>query len=91
MTPTLSDADRQLLHQVAQRLVNWRLGVLAVFLLEMYKPLAFVGSQFLLVMGPIMHLFVPPTQYDRLAELLSQRDHVEFLLREIEGLETPKR
>ncbi len=88
-TERLAAADHQLLHKVAELCVRRGLGVPAVLMLEMCKPLNYVGSQALAFAGPFVQAFVSAEKYYRLAELLEDRKNVEVLLREIElALET---
>jgi len=72
------------LERLAERIVRFRLSVLAVFLLELGKPLAFLGSQMLLLWSPLVHLFVDPDRYDRFAQHVASRDAWEALIRRIE-------
>ena len=83
----LTEEDLQLLDQLAKKIIKWRLGLPAILFLEMYKPLSFLGSQFMIVMGPVMHLFFSKVQYDRLAQILDHRDNVEHLLCLVESME----
>lgn len=63
------------------------MSVPALFYLEMAKPLAFLGSQAMVFFGPIVTAFMNSEGYYQLAELLEDRDNVEFLMQEIERLE----
>ena len=76
----LTPEDEQLLGQLAHTISRWHMEVPAIFWLEMSKPLSFVASQFMVVIGPLMHTFFVEQQYDRLAELIGRRDNVEYLL-----------
>lgn len=80
----LTEEDEKLLKKLAEFIVRWHLVVPAIFFLEMSKPLSFVGSQFLVVMGPLMHCFFPEKQYDRFTELFSHRENVEYFLTLVE-------
>jgi hypothetical protein len=71
----------------ARKVVRSRLSVPAVFLLELSKPLAFVGSQMMLLWGPLAHLLVDPERYDRWVDGMADRDNWEHLIRRIEELE----
>ena len=71
----------------AERVVRAGVSAPAVFLLELGKPLAFIGSQMLLLWGPIAHLLVEPDRYDRFTRGLADRDNWELLIRRIEELE----
>ncbi|MCK4546764.1 MAG: hypothetical protein KAW17_04895 [Candidatus Eisenbacteria sp.] len=72
---------------LARRVVRWGLSVPAVFLLEICKPLAFVGSQMFLFWGPVAHLLVDPERYDRFVERMASRENWEKLIQRIEEME----
>ncbi len=71
----------------AERVVRAGVSAPAVFLLELGKPLAFIGSQMMLLWGPIAHLLVEPERYDRFTRSLADRAKWESLIRRIEELE----
>jgi hypothetical protein len=75
------------LDRIAEGVVRFRCSALAVFLLELAKPLAFVSSQMLLLSGPIAHLWVDPERFDRLVEDVSSRERWEALIQRIEERE----
>ncbi len=52
----------------------------AVALLESHKPLAFIGSQFLLVAQPSLALFLPRFSTRQLADLLADPTRLDQLL-----------
>lgn len=56
----------------------------AIALLEAHKPLAFVGSQLLLVAQPTLDLFFPRNQVQELAELMADSAQVEALIVSLE-------
>ena len=75
----------------AERVVRAGVSAPAVFLLELGKPLAFIGSQMMLLWGPIAHLLVEPDRYDRFTQSLADRSKWENLIRRIEELEARTR
>ena len=80
-------SDKQLISQLAKKIVRHGLAVPAIFFLEMVKYLAFFGSQLMIFFGPIITVFITSHLYYKYAELLEDRKNVEFLLTEIERLE----
>ena len=44
------------------------------------KYLAFIGSQFMHVCGPVVTSFINDKKYYNIADLLENRDNVEFLI-----------
>ena len=74
--------------QLAKEIVSHGMSTPAIFFLEMVKYVSFLGSQLMVFFGPIITVFVQGHQYYEIAELLEDRDNVEFLLTEIERLES---
>ena len=86
VTPTrgLSPDDDALLERLATTAVRMGMGVPAVFMLEAAKPLNYVGSQVMVMFGPIVGAFFRMDDYQRLAALLERRDTLEALIVKIE-------
>lgn len=76
--------DEHLLDHLAEKVVRSRLTVPAVFLLELAKPVAFLGSQLIVLCGPVLHLLVDPDRCDRFADRVACRENWEALIRRIE-------
>ena len=85
-----SISDKELISNLAKKIVRHGLAVPAIFFLEMVKYLAFFGSQLLVFFGPIITVFIESHSYYKYAELLEDRKNVEFLLTEIERMEDEK-
>lgn len=75
------------INQVADKIFQLGLTTPAILLLEAHKPLAFIGSQLLLVVQPTLDLVLPshlihntsdlladPNQYERLITILEQKE-----------------
>jgi hypothetical protein len=73
-----------LLDKIAETVVKRRLEVPAVLFLEMHRPLAFLGSQALYFLTPVLGVAVRPEQISRLARLLDTPGGVERLIERIE-------
>lgn len=84
MNSNICDNDRQFLIDLAAKIKAKKLNVPSIFFLEMMKPLSFISSQAMIFFGPIFSAFIKPVSYYRAAEILENRDNVEFLLKEIE-------
>jgi len=84
---TLTDFQKQLIERVAQKVVRWRAAVPAIFTLESMKPLSFIGSQFLIAIGPFAEILFDHNEYEQFVLALENRDNVEYLLRRIEALD----
>ena len=84
---TICQSDRQLISNLAQKIVRHGMAIPAIFFLEMVKYLSFFGGQLMVFFGPIITVFIPSHSYYKIAELLEDRKNVEFLLVQIEQLE----
>lgn len=81
----------EIIHKVAQKVVDLRLTPIAIVLLESGKPLSFIGSQLMVFFQPIFTAVFPFTRYDEFAALLEDRKNIEVLIQEIERLDEEKR
>ncbi len=70
--------------KVANRIIELRLTAPAILLLEAHKPLAFLGSQLLLVAQPILDIFLPQNLAGNTVDLLADPDQLEQLLTRLE-------
>ena len=84
---TISQSDRQLILDLAQKIVRHGMAIPAIFFLEMVKYLSFFGGQLMIFFGPIITIFIPSHSYYKMAELFEDRKNVEYLLIQIERLE----
>jgi|TARA_B110000116_G_C16646124_1_gene495125 hypothetical protein len=90
MAESISNAqtDKQLISDLAEKVVNHGMAVPAIFFLDMMKYLSFFGGQLMVFFGPIITAFISSQSYYKFAELLEDRNNVEFLLLEIERMES---
>ena len=84
-------SDKEIISNLAKKIVRHGLAVPAIFFLEMVKYLSFFGSQLMVFFGPIITVFIASSSYYKYAELLEDRNNVEFLLLKIEELEAAKK
>ena len=84
---SIAKSDKQLISDLAEKVVNHGMAVPAIFFLDMMKYLSFFGGQLMVFFGPIITAFISSQSYYKFAELLEDRNNVEFLLTEIERLE----
>ena len=85
---SISQSDKQLISNLAEKVVNHGMAVPAILFLDMMKYLSFFGGQLMVFFGPIITAFVSSQSYYKFAELLEDRNNVEFLLLEIERMES---
>ena len=85
---SIAKSDKQLISDLADKVVNHGMAVPAIFFLDMMKYLSFFGGQLMVFFGPIITAFISSQSYYKFAELLEDRNNVEFLLLEIERMES---
>ena len=85
---SISQSDKQLISDLAEKVVNHGMAIPAIFFLDMMKYLSFFGGQLMVFFGPIITAFISSQSYYKFAELLEDRYNVEFLLLEIERIES---
>ena len=83
----ISQSDKQLISNLAGKIVRHGMAIPAILFLDMAKYLSFFGGQLMVFFGPIITVFIPSHSYYKIAELLEDRKNVEFLLVQIEQLE----
>lgn len=73
----LDEKDVKLLEECADKIVKRRMSVAAIFTLESFKPLNFIGSQLMSFLDPSISLFFNLPGYDSIARLLEERKNLE--------------
>ena len=86
---SITHSDKQLISNLAEKIVRHGMAIPAILFLEMGKYLSFFGAQIMIFFVPIITVFITFHSYYKIAELLEDRKNVEFLLTEIERLESP--
>ena len=82
----MKNTEKDTLTRFAEKIVNKKASVLAIFLLESTKYISFIAGQALIFFGPILTLFINDKKYYDFINLLEKRENVEFLISEIEDL-----
>ena len=83
----LAEDDKQFLEKIAKKIHQHGMVTPAVFFLEMTKPLALLGSHFLVFFGPIINSFIQAENYYRTVQVFEEPKNVEILLKLIERLD----
>jgi len=76
-----------LIEKIARRVVQWRLTVPAIVVLESAKPLSFVASQVMVFFEPIVQSLFSFKDYRDFYEMLEDRKNIELLIQAIERAE----
>ena len=84
----ISQSDSQLISNLAEKIVRHGMAVPAIFFLEMVKYMSFIGSQLMVFFGPVISVFIQSESYYKITHLLEERQNVEFLMLEIEKIES---
>ena len=82
----MKNSEKNTLNAFAEKIVNKKISVLAIFLLESTKYISFITGQALIFFGPILTLFVNDKKYYDFINLLEKRENIEFLISKIEDL-----
>ena len=78
--------DQKIISSLAMEIVDRGMSVPAIFFLESTKYISFIGSQFLVFLGPIATCFINNKKYYNFTEILEKKSNIDFLLNEIERL-----
>jgi len=81
---SLSQKDKELIDKHAKKIVDKGLGTMAIMAIESVKPLNYIGSQLLLIVNPILTIFPHFKDFDKIAELIEDRENIEYFLTRIE-------
>ena len=77
---------QKILSKFAKEISDRGMSVPAIFFLESTKYISFIGSQFLVFLGPIATCFINNNKYYNFTEILEDRENIEFLLNELERI-----
>lgn len=81
----LTDEEREnLLDKAAHEIMKRKLEMPAVLVLEMHKPLAYIGSHAALAFSPFLIPFVGFDNLNNYSRLFSERENVERLMQKLE-------
>ena len=83
----MKNDEKKTLIQFAEKIVNKKMSVLAIFLLESTKYMSFIAGQTLIFFGPLLTMFVNDKKYYDFVSLLEKKENVEFLISKIEDLQ----
>tara|TARA_Y100000590_G_scaffold415527_1_gene513409 strand:- start:807 stop:1073 length:267 start_codon:yes stop_codon:yes gene_type:complete len=76
--------NQKIISELALEIVEKGMSAPAIFFLESAKYISFIGSQFLVFLGPIATCFINNKKYYNLVEILEDKTNIEFLICEIE-------
>ena len=79
----MEKSDEEIVAALASALRERRLTTPAILLLELFKPLSFIGSQLLFVAAPILPL-PGSVSHRRYARFFEERQNIESLLQALQ-------
>ena len=86
-TNSLDEQDKLFIERIAKKIYDSGFTTPAIFFLEMTKPLALLGSHFLIFLGPVINSFIQSDNYYRSVQVFEESANIEYLLKKIENLE----
>ena len=82
-----SQQEREAVDEVLDFVVRFGLTVPAILTLETLHPLSRMGSQFMHILTPSIGVFLSPTHWTALANLLDEPGGLAYLLSRLESLD----
>ena len=80
----MKNNEKDILNDFAIKIVERNLSVAAIFFLESTKYISFIGSQFLVFLGPISTMFVNDKKYYQFINLIEKKENIEYLINQID-------
>ena len=80
-----AEEGERILKKVADEIVSRRLTAPAIFVLESYSPLSFIGSQAMIALEPFIHAIFDLPDYRKFALMMERRGNVQKLMTLIEA------
>jgi len=84
------DTSKEIISKLAKDIAIKGFSVPAIFFLESTKYISFIGSQFLVFLGPIATTFINHNKYYQLTDILEHKSNIEYLIEEIERFNLEK-
>ena len=78
--------EQKIISNLAEEIVQRGLAVPSIFFLESTKYISFLGSQFLVFLGPIATCFINNKKYYNFTQILEEKSNINFLINEIERI-----
>ena len=82
----MENNEKETLIEFAEKIVNKKVTVFAIFLLESTKYISFIAGQILIFLSPILTFFVNDKKYNQFVELIEKRKNIELLIVQIEKI-----
>lgn len=90
-TGMVLEIDREralvLIDKVARFLAVRRLSPAAIMTIESLRPLNFIASQFMYMIGPFVEIFLSAKEYQEFAALIENDEYIKILLDRIDEMD----
>ncbi|MEO0231790.1 MAG: hypothetical protein ABIM49_06365 [candidate division WOR-3 bacterium] len=73
-----------LIERIVKRILELKLEVPAILLLESLKPISFITSQFFVFLEPFVNSIFSFKNYQRFYKMLEDRENIEKIIEELE-------
>lgn len=73
-----------LIERIVKRILELKLEVPAILLLESLKPISFITSQILVFLEPFVNSIFSFKNYQRFYKMLEDRENIEKIIEELE-------
>ena len=80
----LTEEQLEIIERNAKYIVKKGMGTIAILFIDSMKPLSFVGSQMLQIANPILTLIPYFKDFDKVAEMMEDKENVNYFLNRIE-------
>ena len=80
----MDNQSKEELIKAANYIYNKGMSIPFIFFLESTKYISFIGSQFMYACGPVITSFINEKKYYNIADLLDDKNNIEFLIQMIE-------
>ncbi len=84
---SITPAERALMEEAARSIVERRLAVPAMMLLETVSPMNLITASMLHVVSPVWRAGLPASRIDAVAQLLERRETIPEFIRIIDAAE----
>lgn len=74
----------EIIERIVKRILQLRMEIPAILLLETMKPLSFVASQFFVFLEPFVQSIFSFKNYEKFYRMLENRENIEKIIEELE-------
>ena len=83
----MKNNEKDILKDFAIKITERNLSVAAIFFFESTKYVSFIGSQFLVFLGPMSTMFINDKKYYEFINIIEKKENIEYLINQIEAIQ----